>query len=101
MAKARFTNKGNVRLTMTPLQYRVVNSVLDHCRLGDRNEAQSAISDLLLSLASFNYDYFFDEPEFAVEFTTERKDGSEKSLGKNVTIELVSVEDDEDEDDDE
>lgn len=101
MAKAKMTESGNVRVTMTPLQYEVITQILDFVRLGDMNAATTAISDFAIELEPFNAEFGFgiEENNVEVSFTRETKSGLTKQLDK-VTIE-VNMYDEDDEDDDE
>jgi hypothetical protein len=61
MAKARFTENGNVKVTMTVEQWDIICSILNNVRLGDRNLPTTHVSDLLISLEPFNNEYQFGE----------------------------------------
>ena len=97
MAKAKITQKGNVQVTMTPLQYEVIMRVLDFVRLGDRNDATSAISDFAIDLEPFNSEFGFgiEENNVNVSFTREGKSGVVKTLD-DVTIEISRYDDEDD-----
>lgn len=99
MAKAKMTQKGNVQVTMTPLQYEVITRVMDFVRLGDMNAATSAISDFAIELEPFNSEFGFgiEENNVNVSFTRETRSGVAKELD-DVTIEVsMSGEDDDEE----
>lgn len=111
MAKARFTERGNIRVVMTPSQYEIIMQILNHVRLGNRNEHTSAISDFVIDLEDFNNDAGLgglDETSVQVFVNRELPDGSLREV-KEFIIELTDAydnayEDDEDdyyEDDDE
>ena len=81
MAKAKITNKGKVQVVMSPEQWEVVNSIFQHVRLGDRNEATRAFSDLVIDLDSFNTENFFGEySEVETYVTYPGKRGNTKVL---------------------
>jgi hypothetical protein len=91
MAKAKITDRGNVRVLMTTDQWNAIVSVLNHVRLGDRNLETSAVSDLMCDLSEFNDEYEFGS--VSVGFT------EDEDYPGDYTIELNSEEeDDEDED---
>lgn len=91
MAKAKITDKGNVRVLMTSDQWNVIVSVLNHVRLGDRNLETSAVSDLMCDLNKFNDEYEFGS--VPVSFT------EDEDYPGDYTIELgLQDEDNEDED---
>lgn len=96
MAKARFTNKGNVQVVMSPEQWDVVNQIFMHVRMGRRNEPTSLFSDLLIDLEDFNYEFDEDSP-YNVYVTRELSDGSTREV-KDFSIELGLREDEEDKD---
>jgi hypothetical protein len=91
MAKAKITDKGNVRLLMSIDQWNLVASVLNHVRLGDRNYETVAMSDLLCDLGAFNDEHDFGK--VPIGFT------EDEDYPGDYTIELdPEEEDDEDED---
>lgn len=105
MAKARFTDRGNIRVVMTPDQYEIIMQILNHVRLGNRNAHTKAISDLVIDLEDFNNDTGFgdfDETSVQVFVNRELPDGSLREV-KEFVIELSDAYDEEDydEDDDE
>jgi hypothetical protein len=50
MAKARITESGNVKLTMSIEQFNVLNAIFAHVRLGNRTEARSDFSQLVIDI---------------------------------------------------
>jgi hypothetical protein len=50
MAKAKFTNKGNVQVTMTEDQYIALRAILDKVVLGHGDRNTKAITDLVVDL---------------------------------------------------
>lgn len=82
MAKAKITRNGNVKVVMTQAQWDVVNSIFQHVRLGDRNEAVSVFSDLMIDLEEFNSENYFDSDYLEVEayMTYVNKRGNTKVL---------------------
>ena len=98
MAKAKMTQKGNVQVTMTPLQYEVIMRVMDFVRLGDMNAATSAISDFAIELEPFNSEFGIgiEENNVNVSFTRETRSGVTKELD-DVTIEVSMCGEDDDE----
>lgn len=90
MAKAKLTDNGNVRVTMTPMQWDVIMSILNHTRLGSDNEARQAISELLVDLDAFNNDLGVGvvDSDISVNIGVEKKDGSLKILEKDWSIEV-------------
>lgn len=61
MAKVKFTDNGNIKVTMTPYQWEILSTICNGVRLGNRNSATSAISDLLIDVEPFNLDHRFGE----------------------------------------
>jgi hypothetical protein len=51
MAKAKYTNNGNIKVTMSEEQYVAIRAILDKVVLGDANIMTRAISDLVVDLA--------------------------------------------------
>ncbi|MHB8123793.1 MAG: hypothetical protein ACYDG4_16785 [Desulfuromonadaceae bacterium] len=54
MAKAKITDLGNVKVSMTRDQYIAVMAILQHVRLGRTYPAAAEISDLVIDLQEFN-----------------------------------------------
>lgn len=48
MAKARITETGNVKLTMSIEQFNVLNAILGNVRMGDANPLRSHFSQMLI-----------------------------------------------------
>ena len=50
MAKARITEAGNVKLTMSMEQFNVLQGIFNHVRLGHDNDARAAFSQLVIDI---------------------------------------------------
>ena len=59
MAKAKLTESGNVKLTLTPLQYATIRAMIYRTRLGGDNPIRDAISQLASDLEDFDYESEF------------------------------------------
>lgn len=96
MAKAKLTERGNVQVTMTPMQYAAITRILDFVRLGDRNAPTTAISNFCIDLENFNAEFGFglDDEDVIVAFSRETRSGAVKELD-DVTIELYMEDEDE------
>lgn len=108
MAKARFTDRGNVRVVMTPVQYEIIMQILNSVRLGNRNFYTTAISDFVIDVEPFNSENEFgnfDDTPVEVYVNRELPDGSLREV-KDFIIELsddryskaLAFEEDEDDD---
>lgn len=69
MAKAKITDLGNVKVTMTRDQYIAVMAILHRVRLGRKYPATAEITDLLIDLEGFNS---YEDLEEEVEYLTEQ-----------------------------
>jgi hypothetical protein len=68
MAKAKITDLGNVKVTMSRDQYIAVMAILNRVRLGRSYPARSKISDLVIDLEEFNS---YEDIEEEVDYLTE------------------------------
>ncbi len=83
MAKVKYTENGNVKVTMTHEQFVLVQAILGHVRLGMRGNA-----DLIANLTEAMSE-FASEPDYdVISFTTDDE------FGNKITIEDVTIETD-------
>ena len=73
MVKIRHTENGNVKVTMTPMQWDILMTICNYVRLGDRNEATRAISDLLVQTEEFNQEYEYGGGPITASVSVERE----------------------------
>ena len=84
MAKIKETRNGNIKVTMSPAQFELVNAILGHARLGTKGNA-NLIADLAIEMSKFSGgDANFD----MIKFTTEDR------LGNVFEVEDVTIETD-------
>ena len=94
MAKAKITDRGNVRVLMTTDQWNAIVSVLNYVRMGDRNPETIAVSDLMCELSDFNNEHEFGS--VPVGFTEDEDYPGDYTIELNTQVN--KDEDDEDED---
>lgn len=64
MVKAKLTDSGNVKVTMSVDQWVAINAILSNVRLGSKPGLTTVISDFLIGLDGFNTEMGFDEDIF-------------------------------------
>jgi hypothetical protein len=69
-------NERNIRLTLTPQEFLVINEFLYRVRLGNRNQFEEAVSELMILLEEGGSDEFaaraateYGVPSIGVEFS--------------------------------
>jgi hypothetical protein len=91
MAKARITESGNVKLTMSIEQFNVLNAIFAHVRLGSLTEARSDFSQLVIDiekqLGTWEYNDEFDPVPVAISIVDD-SDNVIATLKDNFCIEL-------------
>lgn len=80
MAKVKYTENGNVKVTMTPEQFDVVHAILGHVRLGNSGNA-ALMADLAEAMSEYAGEADYDMISFSVE------DDDSKCTVADVTIE--------------
>lgn len=57
MAKAKYKDNGNIKVTMSEEQWFAVLAILHHVRLGGATQLGRAITDLVIDLDEFDADF--------------------------------------------
>ena len=52
--KNKNLKNGNLKMVMTPEEFELIRLILAHVRLGSRNEAVSTVTDMFLSINTFD-----------------------------------------------
>lgn len=81
MAKVKYTEKGNVKVTMTPEQFDVLHAILGHVRLGNTGNAA-----IMAELAEAMSEYAGEADYDIITFSVEEDNGSKYKVA-DVTIE--------------
>lgn len=70
MAKASFTRKGNVKVTMTTDQFVAIMAVLNHVRLGYSGTHTNAVSEFMIDMS--DHIDVYDSLEFCIQDATDQ-----------------------------